>query len=118
MLGSRIVFMQKKSNEAEVGLWIESPYWQHFTGKAYFQHDFPWYSNALVNWRRKIEEEGCEWLLTKTLLAGKELGVLKTSSFDQVVVDTTGMEKAIAHSVDSKLFSRTREVRKPYKFCA
>jgi hypothetical protein len=40
-----------------------------------------------VKWRRKIAEEGCEWLMTQTLQAGKKLGVLKTSSLDKVVVD-------------------------------
>lgn len=39
----------------------------------------------------------------------EKLGVLKTSSLDKAVVDTTWMEKAIAHPVDSKLFNRKRE---------
>jgi len=102
-------FMYDLSDEAVVERWVESPYWQHFTGEEYFQHDFPLHPTTLVKWRRKIGEEGCEWLLTQTLQAGKKLGVLKTSSLDKVVVDTTCMEKAIAHPVDSKLFNRMRE---------
>lgn len=102
-------FMYDMSDEAVVERWVESPYWQHFTGEEYFQHDFPLHPTTLVKWRRKIGEEGCEWLLTQTLQAGKKLGVLKTSSLDKVVVDTTCMEKAIAHPVDSKLFNRMRE---------
>lgn len=62
-----------------------------------------------MKWRRKIGEEGCEWLLTQTLQAGKKLGVLKTSSLNKVVVDTTCMEKAIAHPIDSKLYNKMRE---------
>lgn len=101
--------MYDMSDEAMVERWVESPYWQHFTGEEYFQHDFPLHLTTLARWRRKIGEEGCEWLLTQTLQAGKKLGVLKTSSLNKVVVDTTGMEKAIAHPVDSKLFNRMRE---------
>lgn len=102
-------FMYEMSDEAVVERWVESPYWQHFCGEEYFQHDFPLHPTTLVKWRRKIGEEGCEWLLTQTLQAGKKLGVLKSSSLTKVVVDTTCMEKAIAHPVDSKLYNRMRE---------
>ncbi|GLR27020.1 hypothetical protein GCM10007875_21110 [Limnobacter litoralis] len=47
--------------------------------------------------------------MTQTLQAGKKLGVLRASSLDKVVVDTTCMEKAIGHPVDSKLFNRMQE---------
>tara|TARA_B100000530_G_C15933191_1_gene477849 strand:- start:1565 stop:1960 length:396 start_codon:yes stop_codon:yes gene_type:complete len=101
--------MYDMCDEAVVERWVESPYWQHFTGEEYFPHDFPLHPTTLVKWRRKIGDEGCELPLTQTLQAGKKLGVLKTSSLDKVVVDTTCMEKAIAHPVDSKLFNRMRE---------
>lgn len=64
----------------------------------------------LVKWRIKIGEEDCEWLLTQTLQAGKKLGVLETSNLGKLVMNTTFMEKAIAHPVDSKLFNRMRKV--------
>jgi transposase, IS5 family len=54
------------SNEAVVERWVESPYWQHFTGEEYLQHDFPLPPTTLLKWRRKIGEEGCEWLFTGT----------------------------------------------------
>jgi hypothetical protein len=84
-------FMYNMSYEAVVERWVESPYWQHFTGEEYFQHDFLLHPTTLVKWRRKIGEEGCEWLLTQILQAGKKLGVLNTSSLDKEVVDTTCM---------------------------
>lgn len=102
-------FMYDISDEAVVERWLKSPYLQHFTGEEYFQHDFTLHPTTLVKWRRKIGEEGCEWLLTQTLQAGKKLGVLKTSNPDKVVEDATCMEKAIAHPVDSKLFNRMRD---------
>lgn len=102
-------FMFEMSDEAVVERWVESPYWQHFCGEEYFRHDFPLHPTTLVKWRRKIGEEGCEWLLTQTLQAGKKLGVLKNASLNKIVVDTTCMEKAIAHPVDSKLYNKMRE---------
>lgn len=41
--------------------------------------------------------------------SGQKAGLIKTSSLYKVVVDTTCMEKAIAHLVDSKLFNPMRE---------
>lgn len=102
-------FMYDMSDEVVVERCVESPYWQHFTGEEYLQHDFSLHPTTLVKWRRKIGEEGCEWLLNQTLQAGKKLGVLKTSSLDKVMVNTTCMEKVIVHPVDSKLFNRIRE---------
>lgn len=69
-----------------------------------------------MKWRRKIGEEGCEWLLTQTLQACKKLGVLRTSSLDKVVMNTACMKKAIAHPVDSKLFNHMREILKFHLF--
>lgn len=102
--------MYGMSDEAVLQRWVQSPYWQYLTGEKYFQHDFPLHPTALVEWRRKIGAEGCEWSFTKTLQVGKKPCVLiKTSGLDKVGVDTTCMEKAIAHLVDSKLFNRRRE---------
>lgn len=89
-------FMYDMSYESVVERWVESPYWQHFTGEEYLQQEFQLHPSSLVKWCKKIGEEGCEWLLTQTLQAGKKLGVLKTRSLDKVVVDTTSMVKAIA----------------------
>jgi len=57
-------FIYDMSDESVDERWVESPYWQHFTGEEYFQHDFPLHPTTLVKWRIKIGEEGCEWLLT------------------------------------------------------
>jgi hypothetical protein len=38
-----------------------------------------------------------EWLLTKTIEAGRKAGVISERSVEAVIVDTTVMEKAIAH---------------------
>ncbi len=56
----------KLSDEAVVALWVEKPYHQHFTGETFFRHRPPIDPSSLVRWRKRIGEEGVEWLLTRT----------------------------------------------------
>jgi transposase, IS5 family len=96
------------SDEAVLARWVENPYFQHFTGETFFQHQLPLHPSSLSRWRRRIGEEGVEWLLTKTIEAGRAAGAVTERSLSQVVVDTTVMEKAIAHPTDSRLYERAR----------
>ena len=96
------------SDEAVVARWVENPYWQHFTGETFFQHRPPIDPSSLVRWRKRIGEEGVEWLLNKTIEAGRKSGAVESQALDTVAVDTTGMEKAIAHPTDSRLYDRAR----------
>jgi IS5 family transposase len=96
------------SDEAVVARWVENPYYQHFTGETFFQHHPPIDPTSLIRWRKRIGEEGVEWLLTKTIEAGRTSGAVEASSLDEVAVDTTVMEKAIAHPTDSRLYERAR----------
>lgn len=96
------------SDEAVVARWAENPYWQHFCGETFFQHRFPLDPSSLTRWRKRIGEEGVEWLLTKTIEAGREAGVISERSAEAVIVDTTMMEKAIAHPTDARLYEKAR----------
>jgi IS5 family transposase len=96
------------SDEAVVARWAENPYWQHFCGETFFQHRFPLDPSSLTRWRKRIGEEGVEWLLTKTIEAGREAGVISERSVEAVIVDTTVMEKAIAHPADARLYEKAR----------
>ena len=96
------------SDEAVVARWVENPYHQHFTGEAFFQHRPPIDPTSLTRWRKRIGEEGVEWLLSKTIEAGRKSGAVESRSLEQVAVDTTVMEKNIAHPTDSRLFERAR----------
>ncbi|WP_210527311.1 IS5 family transposase [Rubellimicrobium arenae] len=96
------------SDEAVVARWVENPYYQHFTGEVFFQHHPPIDPTSLTRWRKRIGEEGVEWLLTKTIEAGRASGAVAERSLEQVAVDTTVMEKAIAHPTDSRLLERAR----------
>jgi transposase, IS5 family len=96
------------SDEAVVARWVENPYYQHFTGEVFFQHRPPIDPTSLTRWRQRIGEEGVEWLLTKTIEAGRRSGAVEDTSLDEVAVDTTVMEKNIAHPTDSWLLERAR----------
>jgi IS5 family transposase len=97
------------SDEDTIERWSENPYWQHFSGERYFQHELPCDPSSLVRWRQRIGEAGCEWLLAQSIEAAKRGRVIKRASLDVVVLDTTVQPKAIAHPTDSRLLNRARE---------
>ncbi len=97
------------SDEAVVNTWVENPYWQHFCGEVYLQTEAPIDPSSLTRWRKRIGEEGVETLLMATIEAARRAGVVKATSVERVIVDTTVMPKAIAHPTDSKLFERSRQ---------
>ncbi|MHB0706808.1 IS5 family transposase [Roseomonas mucosa] len=96
------------SDETVLARWVENPYFQHFTGEVFFQHRQPIHPSSLSRWRGRIGEEGVEWLLTKTIEAGRASGAVSERSLAEVAVDTTVMEKAIAYPTDSRLYERAR----------
>ena len=50
-----------------------------------------------------------EWLLTATIEAGRASGTVKDQSIERVSVDTTVMEKNIAHPTDARLYETARQ---------
>ena len=96
------------SDDAVVARWVENPYYQHFTGETFFQHRPPVDPSCLTRWRQRIGEEGAEWLLTKTIEAGVTSGAVEDCSLARIAVDTTVMEKNIAHPTDARLYEKAR----------
>ena len=97
------------SDELVVNTWVENPYWQYFTGETYLQTKSPIDPSSLTRWRKRIGEEGVETLLLVTIDAARRGGMLKASSLDKIIVDTTVMPKAIAHPTDSRLLEKSRQ---------
>ena len=97
------------SDELVVNTWVENPYWQFFTGERYLQIKSPIDPSSLTRWRKRIGEEGVETLLLVSIDAARRGGMLKASSLDKIIVDTTVMPKAIAHPTDSRLFEKSRQ---------
>ena len=81
------------SDEAVVARWIENPYYQHFTGEVFFQHRVPVDPSSLTRWRKRIGEEGVEWLLTQTIQAGRKSGAIDEGSLKRVAVDIEDDQK-------------------------
>ena len=48
-------------------------------------------------------------MLAVTIEAARAAGLIKKSSLDKVIVDTTVMPKAIAHPTDSRLLEKSRQ---------
>jgi IS5 family transposase len=97
------------SDEEVVWQWVENPYWQVFAGETYLQTKPPIDPSSLPRWRKRLGEAGVEELLAETIEAAKRVGVIKASSVKRVIVDTTVMEQAIAHTIDLRLLERCRE---------
>lgn len=97
------------SDEDVVWQWLDNPYRQMFTGEPYLQTMLPIDPSSLTRWRKRLGEAGVEELLAETIEAAKRASVIKSASLKRVIVDTTVMEKAIAHPTDSCLLARCRE---------
>lgn len=96
------------SDEAVVNTWVENPYLQFFCGETYLQTELPIDPSSLTRWRKRIGEEGVETLLAASIDAAHRGGVVRSSSMQQVIVDTAVMPKAIAHPTDSRLLDKSR----------
>src|SRR5260221_2353659 len=58
------------SDEVVCARWVENPYYQHFCGFDYFQHELPVDRSSMTRWRERIGPGGMEVLLKATIAAG------------------------------------------------
>lgn len=101
--------MYGHSDETVLTMFLQSPYYQHFCGRTYFEHQLPIDPSSLVRWRKRVGEAGMEEMLLKSIEAAVSVDLVKPQSFTQVIVDTTVMEKAITYPTDSKLLEKSRQ---------
>lgn len=97
------------SDEAVVARWVENPYWQHFSGRQFFEHELPIDPSSMTRWRKRLGEAGAETMLKATIDAGVSMKVITPSQVRHVNVDTTVQTKAIRYPTDSRLYDRARE---------
>lgn len=100
--------MEALSDERLMELWVTNPYYQYFCGERRFQHRAPANPTTLIKWRRRLGEEGMEWLLTTVVESAIESGAVERASLAHLSVDSTVMEKNIAHPTDSALLEKLR----------
>jgi len=97
------------SDEAVVARWVENPYWQHFSGRQFFEHELPIDPSSMTRWRKRLGEAGAEVMLKATIDAGVAMKAITASQVCHVNVDTTVQTKAIRYPTDSRLYDRARE---------
>jgi len=90
------------SDEGVCERWIYDPYFQHFTGEEFFQHEFPHERSDLSHWRKRLGNK-LELLLAESLRVAHESGALRSKDLARVTVDTTVQPKAITFPTDAKL---------------
>jgi IS5 family transposase len=96
------------SDEAVVERWSETPRWQFFSGRSYYEERLPCDATTLVKFRRLLGEEGVEELLAQTVNLAVSLKLIPAAALATVVVGSTVQEKAVAHPTDSKLLETAR----------
>ena len=90
------------SDEGVCERWVHDPYFQHFTGEEFFQHEFPHERSDLSHWRKRLGDK-LELLLAESLRVAHASGALRTRDLKRVTVDTTVQPKAITFPTDAKL---------------
>jgi hypothetical protein len=90
------------SDEGVCERWVYDPYFQHFTGFEFFQHDFTHERSDLSHWRKRLGDK-LELVLAESLRVAHEAGALRTRDLKRVTVDTTVQPKAITFPTDAKL---------------
>lgn len=90
--------MFKESDESVVDRWIENAYWQYFTGEEFFQTKQPFDPSEFVHFRKRLKEDGLEFLLSQSVALHP-----KAKDEKEVQIDTTVQEKNITFPTDAKL---------------
>ncbi len=97
------------SDEAVGAGWVENPYWQHFSGRQYFEHQMPIDPLRMTRWRKRLGEAGAEAMLKATIETAVKLKAMRPSQLTHVNVDTTVQTKAVRYPADARLYDRARQ---------
>jgi len=90
--------MFKESDESVVERWIENPYWQYFTAEDFFQNKQPFDPSEFVHFRKRLKENGLEFILSQTVALHTD-----AKNEKEVQIDMTVQEKNITFPTDAKL---------------
>ena len=107
-----LLYLKHAFNESDEGVvqrWSETPVWQYFGGRAYFDQALPCDATTLVKFRALLGEAGVEELLSQTITAAVDMKLISPKELATVVVDSTVQPKAIAHPTDSQLLETARQ---------
>jgi len=73
------------SDEGVCDRWVHDPYFQHFTGAEFFQHEFPHELSDLSHWRERLGDK-LELLLAESLQVVHDSGAVRTKDLARVTV--------------------------------
>jgi transposase, IS5 family len=90
------------SDEQVWDRWVHDPYFQYFTGEAFFQHELPHERSGMSHWRKRVGDR-LDILMAESLRIAHDAGALKNSDLARVTVDTTVQPKNIAFPTDARL---------------
>jgi IS5 family transposase len=97
------------SDDVVLAQWVENPYWQHFSGRQFFEHELPIHPSSMSRWRKRLGEAGAEAMLKATIDTGLKMKVITPAQIERVNVDTTVQTKAVRFPTDARLYDRARE---------
>ena len=95
-------YIYNLSDERVVSMWIESPYFQYFSGEATFQWEQPCAASDLVHFRKRIGKKGTQQLFAHSVALHAD----KIKKAREVILDTTVQEKNITFPTDAKLYKK------------
>ncbi len=93
--------LRNLSDESIVEQWSENSYYQYFSGEQSFVPCIPCVSTELVEFRKRIGEQGAELILKESIRVNG-----KDSDDDNLSGDTTVQEKNITYPTDDKLYKK------------
>ncbi len=93
------------SDEGVWERWVHDPYFQHFNGETFFQHEIGHERSGLSHWRTRLGEK-LELLLAESLRVAHATGAPKARDMERVTVDTTVQPKNVTHPTDTKLMHK------------
>jgi transposase, IS5 family len=79
------------SDEDVCERWVYDPYFQHFTGEEFFQHEFPHERSDISHWRKRLGDK-LELLLAESLRVAHETGALRTRDLKRPELGTGGVD--------------------------
>jgi IS5 family transposase len=93
--------LRNLSDESVVEQWAENAYYQYFSGEKYFAAALPCVPTELVEFRKRIGEDGVELIFQESIRVNG-----KDAREEEAVTDTTVQEKNITFPTDSKLHKK------------
>ena len=80
-----LLYLKHAFNESDEGVverWRDTPRWQFFSGKAYYEDRLPCDASTLVKFRQLLGDEGVEELLAQTVNVAVALKLIKAQEHE------------------------------------